>query len=245
VIDNRDIDRMAGVSREVAEAQRDAQAAFADNVMASQRRGMDVARDGLRLMELQRDNMLAARDWWFSGLKLLQLQQRNAEFARGWASGAVNAIKEQAEQNVRTFETFAGSVRAQQESVRDLSNVWFGAYQDALSTFAGYAQEGVKVAQKNTEQGAQVARQATEQGMQLANEAADTTARAVKNGTRSTLVLALENGEYDEMNVGEISKNLEELSEDELKKVRAYEKRHKNRETLIEQIDRKIKASSS
>ena len=31
---------------------------------------------------------------------------------------------------------------------------------------------------------------------------------------------------------------------DDLKKVRAYEKGHNNRNTLIEQIDRKIKAAS-
>lgn len=241
MIDNKNIDRMASVSREVAEAQREAQSAFADNAVASQRRGMDVARDGLRLMELQRDNMLAARDWWFSGLKLAQLQQRNAEFARSWASGAMGAMKEQAEQNARTFETFAGSVRVQQESIRSLSNLWFGAYRDALSSFTDYAQEGAKVARKNTEQGARVARQATEQGMKLADEAADT---AVKNGSANALILALENGAYDEMNVGDIAKKLDGLSEDELKKVRAYEKRHKNRDSLVEQIDRKIKANS-
>ena len=49
---------------------------------------------------------------------------------------------------------------------------------------------------------------------------------------------------YDEMNVGEVSGKLESLSDEELKRVRDYERRHKNRDTLIEQLDRKIKASS-
>ena len=49
---------------------------------------------------------------------------------------------------------------------------------------------------------------------------------------------------YDEMNVEEISDRLEDLSEDELKKVRDYERRNKNRDTLIEQLDRKIQANS-
>ncbi|MGH3087043.1 MAG: hypothetical protein ACRDSJ_06955 [Rubrobacteraceae bacterium] len=48
----------------------------------------------------------------------------------------------------------------------------------------------------------------------------------------------------DQMNVGDITKKLDDLSTDELEKVREHEKRHKNRETLVEQIDRKIKASS-
>jgi hypothetical protein len=49
---------------------------------------------------------------------------------------------------------------------------------------------------------------------------------------------------YDELNVGEISGRLDSLSEEELKKVRDYEKRNKNRDTLIEQLDRKIGADS-
>jgi hypothetical protein len=49
---------------------------------------------------------------------------------------------------------------------------------------------------------------------------------------------------YEELTVEDISKRLEGLSTDELKKVREYEKRNKDRETLIEQIDRKIRANS-
>ena len=41
------------------------------------------------------------------------------------------------------------------------------------------------------------------------------------------------------------SKRLDGLTTKELEKVREFEKRNKNRETLIEQIDRKIRAKSS
>jgi hypothetical protein len=50
---------------------------------------------------------------------------------------------------------------------------------------------------------------------------------------------------YDELNVGEISKHLDRLSAAEIREVREYEKRNKNRETLIEQFDRKLKAVSA
>jgi hypothetical protein len=49
---------------------------------------------------------------------------------------------------------------------------------------------------------------------------------------------------YDELTVDEVSKKLEGLSVEEIEKVRVYEKQHKNRETLLEQIDRKTKAAS-
>ncbi len=50
---------------------------------------------------------------------------------------------------------------------------------------------------------------------------------------------------YDEMNVDEISKKTNDLSAAEIRELRAYEKQNKNRETLIEQFDRKLKAASA
>ena len=49
---------------------------------------------------------------------------------------------------------------------------------------------------------------------------------------------------YDELNVADISKQLDNLSADEIQRVRDYEKQHKNRETLIEQFNRKLRAVS-
>ena len=50
---------------------------------------------------------------------------------------------------------------------------------------------------------------------------------------------------YDEKNVKEISDRLDALTASEIRTVREYEKRHKNRETLIEQFDRKLRAVSA
>ncbi len=49
---------------------------------------------------------------------------------------------------------------------------------------------------------------------------------------------------YDELNVGEVSEQIDDLSEEELKRVRDYERRNKGRDTLLEQLERKIKAAS-
>ena len=47
------------------------------------------------------------------------------------------------------------------------------------------------------------------------------------------------------MNVGgEVVQQLDNLSTDELQRVRDYERRNKNRETLLGQIDHKINAAS-
>src|SRR5215210_477190 len=50
---------------------------------------------------------------------------------------------------------------------------------------------------------------------------------------------------YDELNVGEISERLDGLTAAQIREVREYEKRNKDRETLIEQLDRKLKAASA
>ena len=48
---------------------------------------------------------------------------------------------------------------------------------------------------------------------------------------------------YDEMNVDEISERLDDLSVEELQLVRDYEERGKKRETLLKQMDRKIRSA--
>jgi hypothetical protein len=50
---------------------------------------------------------------------------------------------------------------------------------------------------------------------------------------------------YDELNVEEVKETLDGLTAAQIREVREYEKRNKNRETLIEQFDRKLKAASA
>lgn len=45
---------------------------------------------------------------------------------------------------------------------------------------------------------------------------------------------------YDEMNVDDIKKRLDDLSDEELKEIRAYEKDNENRKTLLESVKRKL-----
>jgi hypothetical protein len=49
---------------------------------------------------------------------------------------------------------------------------------------------------------------------------------------------------YDELTVEEVSERLSGLSADDLREVRDYEERTKNRETILEQLDRKIRSDS-
>ncbi|MDQ3924939.1 MAG: DUF2382 domain-containing protein, partial [Actinomycetota bacterium] len=47
--------------------------------------------------------------------------------------------------------------------------------------------------------------------------------------------------EYNDLTVEEAKKRLSDLSEGELRKLRTYEKKHKNRKTLVRWLDRRLK----
>ncbi|MDQ3862723.1 MAG: hypothetical protein M3317_04345 [Actinomycetota bacterium] len=49
---------------------------------------------------------------------------------------------------------------------------------------------------------------------------------------------------YDELTVDEVSDRLSALSVEDLREVRDYEERNKNRETILEQLDRRIRSGA-
>ena len=122
-----------------------------------------------------------------------------------------------------------------------------------------YVQEGVRAFQQATQQiarqGLQATEQVTRQGLRVAEEATEYTEQAAVHqssdkATRQTLLrtavfVALKNSDYDELTVDEISKRLEGRPAEDLEEVREYEKHNKNRETLVEQIDCKIRAQKN
>src|SRR5215207_6946055 len=259
----RNIDKTTRTTRQMAEAQRDAYEALAENFAGVQRRSIGLANDGLEFMKLQEDNARAAQEFFANGVRLLQLQQRNAEFVQGWMGDAAEVLREQTEHNVRTAEAFTRGISKQQEGYRALTQQWVGAYKDFFSPFS-YMQEGMRTFQRATQQGLeatqQVARQGlqsteqvTQQGLRVAEEATEQTEKVLRRTEkvtreaelRTAVLAALKTTDYQGLTVEEVSKRIEGLPTEQLEQVREYEKNHKNRETLIEQIDRKIRTKNS
>lgn len=247
--------KMARSAEEMAEAQGSAYEALANNAAALQRRNVGFAQEGLKFMRLQESSARAAREWWASGLRLLGLQQRNFGVTRDWFSGSIAATREQAEHNLRTATAFAQSARKQQEAVRGVSEGWANLYRDFFSP-VGYAQQIMTAAGRATEQGLRATQQATEettrQGLRMVEEASEQAERVVRQAEEviqeaelhTAVSEALGTESYEELSVSEVSKKLDGLSKEDLKRFRAYEKRNKNRETLVTQIDRKINSES-
>ena len=104
------------------------------------------------------------------------------------------------------------------------------------------ARQGLEATEQVARQGLGVAQEATEH----TDEVLKQTEKATKKAElRSAVFGALKTANYEELTVDEISGRLEGLTTEELRKIREYEKKNKNRETLIEQIDRKIRAKNS
>ncbi len=231
-------------AQEITNSQRRAFEALTDNFLSFQRRNVKAAQGFTNLLKLQESNAKAVRDLFTSGLRFAELGQRNVSFAQEWMGYGANFWRDQAQSNARTAEVVAQSVSEQQESFRKLAEQWDQTYEEFFSSWDRYAKEGLRGVQQVSEQvaerGLESAEQVSRQGLRVAEAAAEQTERAAKKADPNHLPIE----DYDKLNASEINAKLEGLAVADLRKVEAYEKRNKNRETVIEQIERKIKAAS-
>ena len=241
----KNIDKTARTAYEMAEAQRDSFEALAENFAGAQRRGIGLAEGALEFAKLQEENARAAQEFFATGVRLLQIQARSAEFAQNWTNDAVGVLREQAEHNARTAEAFARATRRQQQAFGSLARGWVGAYTDFFFSPLAYAREGMRTFQRATLQGLEATEHVARQGLRVAEEATERTEKATHEAELRTAVHgALKTTDYDALSVEEVSRRIEGLPTEQLRKVREFEKKNKDRETLVAQIDRKIRTNS-
>jgi hypothetical protein len=121
-----------------------------------------------------------------------------------------------------------------------------------MRAFQDATRQGLEATEQVARQGLRVAEEATEQGLRVAEDTAERTDKVLHETERATreaelrtaVFSALGTNDYDGLTVDEISKRIDGLPAEQLRKVREFEKSNKNRETLVAQIDRKIRANS-
>jgi hypothetical protein len=234
------MDRIANVTQDMIEAQRQTYETMTDSFIGFQKRNVEFFQSGQDLAELQEHNAEVARDlvgsmgstnFVTNGTKVMELGQRNAQFFQSWITGGVDYLRNQAQHNQKTAEAFVKSAREQQEGLRKLGEAYSGLYEEVAQSSRSYAEEGVKNAQQATRQGLQAVQETAEQA----------TSQASSNGNGNG---ELPIKDFDNLSVSDAAQKLGSLSEEDLKKVRSYEKQNKNRDSLVEQIDRKINKSA-
>ena len=169
-----------------------------------------------------------ARAEWLSAMQSLaeqiEKQQQNSQ----------QMIQELMNTYVQLLNTpssyISGQAEQQQQALQQTAQQWMQQAQQQRQTFQQQAQEQQQSFQ-----------QMTQEVLGSYSQLFNIPLSYAKEGLRDAK-FPIEG--YDELTVEEVSARLEALSTEELREVRDYEERNKNRETVLEQLDRKIRSGS-
>src|SRR5215212_1130511 len=125
----------------------------------------------------------------------------------------------------------SGQAEQQQQTFQQTAQQWMEQAQEQQQTFQQQAQEQQQSFQ-----------QMTQEVVSTYSELFNIPISYAKEGLRDAR-FPIEG--YDELTVEEVSARLGTLSEEDLREVRDYEERNKNRETILEQLDRRIRSGAS
>ena len=159
--------------------------------------------------------------------------QRQQQRAQEFSELVTNNLREQSEAGRANAQQLSEQAARQREAYAQFLNDAFSRYRAGTEQATQSAQEGMRTLTDTTA------------GLLgTAAGAVGATAGATVEGAEQAAEAAVFPIEgYDEMNVDEVSKRLEGLSVEELQLVRDYEELNKGRETLLEQMDRKIRSA--
>lgn len=161
------------------------------------------------------------------------------------------------------LQTLAEQIQKQQQNSQQMTQEMMNTYMQLLNTPGSYlsgqaeqqqqtlqqtAQQWMEQAQKQQQTFQQQAQEQQQAFQQMTQEVLSNYAQLfniplsyAQEGLRSTQ-FPIEN--YDALTVEEISARVDGLSVDDLRVVRDHEEHNKKRETVLEQLDRRIRASS-
>lgn len=146
----------------------------------------------------------------------LSLQQRNERFVRQMVDDSIEELRRQAEENQSMTRELLELAEDQREAFREAVEA---SVLDAYTRFLFSPFTPLSYYRERM--------QSREPG---------SIAESITSGGNDSLPLE----GYDELSVSQVSGSLEGLSEHEVRVIRAYEQRHKNRETLLRRLDREL-----
>src|ERR687898_1972312 len=172
-------------------------------------------------------------------------------------------VGEQAQQWLGMLESLAEQIQKQQQNSQQMIQEMMDTYVQLLNTPGSYLSSQAEQQQQTLQQTAQQWMQQAQQQQQTFQQQAQQQQQAFQQMTQEVLSsyaqlfnIPLSYAQeglrsarfpiegYDELTVEEISGRLGGLSADELRMVRDYEERTKRRDTVLEQLDRRIRRNS-
>src|SRR5215212_9562132 len=144
-----------------------------------------------------------------------------------------------------TLRSLAEQIQKQQQYSQQMTQELINTYMQLLNTpgsyLSGQAEQEQQTFQQQAQQQQQSFQQMTQEIMSTYSELFNIPLTYAQEGLKDAQ-FPIEG--YDELTVEEVSERLSSLSAEDLREVRDYEERNKNRETILEQLDRKIRSGS-
>jgi hypothetical protein len=173
-----------------------------------------------------REGAQGAQAEWLSAMQSLAEQiQKQQQYSQQMIQELMNTYM----QLLNTPGSYlSGQAEQQQQTLQQTAQQWMEQAQQQQQTFQQQAQEQQQSFQ-----------QMTQEVMSTYSQLFNIPISYAKEGLRDAQ-FPIEG--YDELTVEEISARLGSLSGEDLREVRDYEERTKNRETILEQLDRMIRS---
>ena len=164
--------------------------------------------------------------------------ERQQRLAQEFSELVANNLREQAEVGRSGATRLSEQADRQQEAGREFAKESVEAYMDLLdATFSQYRAGAMASGQT----AAGVVGAATGA---VTDATARTVGAATERAQRTAETATFPIPGYDEMNVDEISDRVDTLTDEQVRRLRDYEKANQNRKTLIERFDSRLRASS-
>jgi hypothetical protein len=187
-----------------------------------------IDRNASNRMEHAREGAQGAQAEWLSAMQSLAEQiQKQQQYSQQMTQELINTYM----QLLNTPGSYiSGQAEQQQQTLQQTAQQWMEQAQQQQQTFKQQAQQQQQSFQ-----------QMTQEVMSTYSQLFNIPLSYAKEGLRDAQ-FPIEG--YDDLTVEEISGRIGELSTEELRVVRDHEERTKNRETVLEQLDRKIRSSA-
>jgi oligoendopeptidase F len=175
----------------------------------------------------------------------------------------VARVPEGAQEWLGMLQTLAQQIQKQQQTSQQMVQEMMDTYMQLLNTPGSYLSGQAEQQQQTLQQTAQQWMEQAQQQQQTFQQQAQQQQQAFQQMTQEVLntytqlfnipLSYAQEGlrsaqfpiaDYDELTVDEVSGRLADLSAEDLRVVRDYEERNKNRDTILEQLDRRIRAGS-
>src|SRR5919112_156711 len=167
--------------------------------------------------------------------------------------GRIDRVKQSPEgarqEWLTTMQSLAEQIQKQQQNSQQMIQELMNTYMQLLNTpgsfLSGQAEQQQQTLQQTAQQWMEQAQQQQQSFKQMTQEVLGSYSQLF-NIPLSYAQEGLKEAQfpiegYDELTVEEVSGRLGSLSAEDLREVRDYEERNKNRETVLEQLDRRIR----